>query len=331
MKHYRVKTVKGDLPVHVLAPEIFNGEYDRQSIFYVGGVWAVSTLAMLTNLTQALYRKATNGGGSFGKILWEMGRDRNHVSSFLGDRFSRYNHQAKYDAAGWRSLDLIYNYREKVKPQLKNNLEGWLTRYWIGKGENRQAVTNRLKIATDLLVSAFEKFTQEKEIRLLSIASGSAQAVVEAMKRCPHLNIKVNLIDADASAIAEAKRLVQEAGYADRFSFIHDTTKAMEAAAQRFKPHIIEMVGFLDDRPRKQAIALIDRIRQHLPEGGIFITCNIRNNREKIFLDWILLWPMIYRSEEEFADLLVHGGFETKNINLVYEPFQIHGIAVCRM
>lgn len=330
MEHYRIKTVKGELPVHVMAAEKFGGEYDRRSPLYVMGTWFFSSLAMLTNLSEALYRKVANGGGPLGKHLWEIGRDRDHVSSFAFDRLSRFNHQAKYGAAGWRSLDLFYNYHEKVKPLLNDDFEGWLTRHWIGKFENRQAVTNRLKISIKTLAEAIESFAAEKEVRLLSIASGSAQAVVEAMKRHTQLNIKAVLIDADISAINEAKQLIQKAGFNDQFSFVHNTTNALEKVAADFKPHIIEMVGFLDYRPRSQAIALIDRIRQQLPEGGCFITCNIRKNREKIFLDWILLWTMIYRSEEEFADLLVHGGFETKNINLVYEPFKIHGIAVCR-
>lgn len=318
------------MPVHVIAPDKFGGEYDRRNLFYVCGVWIASTFAMGTNLSQALYRKIARGGGPLDKILWDMGRDRNHISSFAFDRLSKFNSQAKYGAAGWRSLDLFYNYHEKIKPQLKGNVEGWITRHWIGKFENRQAVTNRLKVAIDLLVATFSEFPAEKEIRLLSIASGSAQGVVEAMKRCPHLNIKVLLVDADASAINEAKNLVRAAGLNARFSYIHDTTKTLENDARAFQPHIIEMVGFLDYRPRKQAIALIDRIKIWLPEGGIFITCNIRKNREKIFLDWILIWPMIYRSEEEFADLLVQGGFPVENIRLVYEPFKIHGIAVCR-
>ena len=183
IKQYRIKTVKGELPVYVFDPDEFGGEYDRRNLFYVGGIWVTSMFAMGTNLVQALYRKASNGGGSFNKILWDMGRDRNHISSFAFDRLSKFNRQAKYGAAGWRSLDLFYNYHEKIKPQLKGNFEGWITRHWIGKFENRQAVTNRFKVVIDLLVAALSEFPAEKEIRLLSIASGAAQEVIEAMKR----------------------------------------------------------------------------------------------------------------------------------------------------
>ena len=331
MQHYQIQTLHGGIPVHVMAPEKFGGEYDRRSPLYVGAVWFASALALTTNLSQALSRKVTKGGGAtLGRILWDMGRDPNHVSCFLGDRFSQYNRLAKWGAAGWRSLDLFYNYRENVHPKLNRDFEGWITRQWIEKCENRQAVTNRLKIVVDLLARAFAEFTTGHEIRLLSVASGSAQAVIGAMKRSPAVNIKALLIDADESAIEESQRLVNEAGLQDRFSFVHGTTKVLEKTCGEFKPHIIEMVGFLDYRPREKAVHLIGRIRKHLPEGGIFITCNIRKNREKIFLDWILLWPMIYRSEEQFAELLLSGGFSPDKIQLIYEPFKIHGIAVCR-
>lgn len=211
MHQYMVKTNRGSVPVHVLAPEKFAGEYARGSRLYVSSVWLVSVLAMMTNFTQAAYRKATRGG-NFSEILWAMGRDTKHISSSFVDRFSRYNHQAKYGAAGWRSLDLLYNYHEKVKPALGRNVEGRITRHWIEKIENRQAVTNRLKIAVDLLTNSFDDFAGESEVRLLSVASGSAQAVVEAMKRRPHLNVKVVLIDFDHSALDEARKLVSESG-----------------------------------------------------------------------------------------------------------------------
>lgn len=324
-----INTEKGDVISRVAAAG--NGlECQRRSPFYIGGLWAVSAWAMVTNVTQGLLRKSRNGGAPLGKILWEMGRDPNHVSSSFFDRFSKYNRWAKYGAAGWQSLDLFYNYHEKTAPQLKEDMEGFLTRHWVEKMENRQAVTNRLKLVVEFLVRAFEKNRGESEIRLLSIASGSAQAVIEAMKKMPHLNVRALLIDMDVTAIGEAKRLTQEAGLAERFSFIHDSTQALEKAAADFCPHIIEMVGFLDYRPRQKAVELVKRIWEQLPEGGTFMTCNIRGNREKIFIDWVLLWPMIYRSESEFANILVRGGFSPEKIDLVYEPHRIHGIAFCQ-
>lgn len=114
-----------------------------------------------------------------------MGRDSSHISSFFVDRFSKYNHLAKVGAASWRSLELFYNYHGMVRPQLNRNLEGWLTRCWMGKVENRQAVTNRLKVVVRLLIEALNQFDNEPEVRVLSVASGSAQAIVEAIKECP--------------------------------------------------------------------------------------------------------------------------------------------------
>ena len=133
--------------ITTIAAEEFGGEHDRRSLSYIGVLWLVSIWAMITNCSKAFLKKLfEERNSSFGKTLWEMGRDANYISSFFVDRFSKYNHLAKVGAASWRSLELFYNYHEMVRPQLNRNLEGWLTRYWIGKMENRQAVTNRLKV-----------------------------------------------------------------------------------------------------------------------------------------------------------------------------------------
>jgi hypothetical protein len=59
--------------------------------------------------------------------------------------------------------------------------------------ENRQAVTNRLKPVMEFLNRAFEEKRDENAIRLLSIASGSARAVIGAMQKAPHLNARAHL------------------------------------------------------------------------------------------------------------------------------------------
>ena len=119
------KNLSNGVRVKTLKAEEFEGEHVRRSPAYIGILWAAGLWAMATNSSQALYRKAfKRRGDSFGKILWEMGRDSNHVSCFFGDRFSQYNHLAKVGAAGWRSLELFYKYHKKTKPELDGSLEG---------------------------------------------------------------------------------------------------------------------------------------------------------------------------------------------------------------
>ncbi len=314
-----------------LKAEEFGGEYEKRNSFYVLFLWIFSILAMITNISRAFRLKFFSGKNvSIKKILWDMGRDKRHFSGIFLDRFSRYNHRAKCDAASWRALDLFYNYHEKVLPRLKNDIEGKMTQLWMGKMENRQAIANRKKIVGRLLKKEFLKFSGKSEVRIVSIASGSAQAVIEVMKECLQLNIKAILIDVDRSALKEAEELVEMEGLKGRFSFVRGTPRKLKNVCKEFKPHIIEMVGFLDYLPEKKAIELISEIKGYLSEGGTFITCNIRKNREKIFLDWVLLWPMIYRNERQFSEVLIQGGFLSEKIRVIYEPFRIHGIAVCK-
>jgi hypothetical protein len=74
---------------------------------------------------------------------------------------------------------------------LNGDFEGAITRWWIGQMENRQAVTSRKKIVIALLIKAIRRFAHEPEVEILSVASGSAQAVVEAILPCPDIRVKV--------------------------------------------------------------------------------------------------------------------------------------------
>jgi len=323
--------VESGVTVIRMPAEEFGGEYRQTSPSYLLVLWLVSIWAMVTNLAQIFFIKIfKKRRDSLKKILWRMGRDKNHVSSAFFDRFSRYNHTIKYAAASWRALDIFYNYHRNIVPQLKRDLEGQLTNHWAAKMENRQAVTNRFKIVTKLLSSAISRFRHEDEIRILSIASGSAQAVIIAMKENPNLRVKAILLDTDKTALKEAERMATEFGLQDRFKFVRGSSAMLEEVCENFCPHIVEMVGFLDYLSDDQAGELIGRIKKILAPNGFLLACNINKNPEKIFLDWTLLWPMIYRNEEQFSNVLIHGGFSPENTEIIYEPFRIHGIAVCR-
>ena len=313
-----------------LPTEEYGLENRKVSFLYLGLLWLVSLIALVRNLGDAVFLKMfMKKGESFHRILWEMGRNKRHVSSFAVDRFSHLCHEIKANAANWRSLDICYNYLEKFRPK-DGGLANRLTDFWLRNLMNRQAITNRKKMLTNLLIKAFNKFRNEPEVRIVSFASGSAQAVIEAIKECPSINVKAVFIDIDPTALEESKRIAMAMGLNGNLNFVRGTLKTLNKVCNDFSPHIIEMVGLLDYLSKERALRLIQKIEQNLPKGGIFITCNIKKNPEKVLLDWVFLWPMVYRSKSKLAELLVKGGFSPENVEIIYEPQEIHGIGVCQ-
>ena len=41
-------------------------------------------------------------------------------------------------------------------------------------------------------------------------------------------------------------------------------------------------------------------------------------------------WPMIYRNTKQFTEIIIKGGFNSENSEIIYEPLKIQKIAVCR-
>jgi len=297
-------------------------EYRKRSWVYYLFAWAVGYWAAIKILLFGVITK---------KNLFEL---RDHIEK-INSLFD-YSDQLKIirkGAASWRALDVLYNYNRDYAGK-----DIWLKRiesqYWIGGAHNSQAIRNRLKLSKFELKKSISKYLpQETEIRIFSIASGSAQAVVEALSELimevGNFNFKVMLLDNDQTAIDASKKLAERAGMAARFTFVRGKTDQVQALMLAFQPQIVEMIGFLDYRPKVKAIELVRRIKNLLPTGGVFLTCNIRKNLEKPLVDFCLMWPMIYRSPVEFAEIFLKAGYPASSFRIVYEPFMIHGLAIC--
>lgn len=239
-------------------------------------------------------------------------------------------------SAGWQALYIIYNWYGHfgLKPTgLSRDPLAWL---WI-KIRNAQAVRNRLRIIVRELKEAIRKISSlgGEEIRIASIASGSAQSLFLAAKALReegfHRRIRILLVDLDQSALEKSLEL------ADHFDFprediisVKASTSSIERILKRneFHPHIIEMAGFLDYCQDRKAIFLIKTIHRLLIPGGFFFTCHIHPNFERHFLRWVLCWSMLYRSRQDFLGLIEKSGdWDTTAIT---EPHGIHTVAVCR-
>ncbi|MCK5044211.1 class I SAM-dependent methyltransferase family protein [Candidatus Parcubacteria bacterium] len=254
-------------------------------------------------------------------------KSNSEINTFWFDGLSSSCRKIKEGAKGWQALDIIYNYEFNKA----YNFRKFISNFWIGM-MNAQAVRNRLKLVNYLLKESIKKFSKEKEIRLLSIASGSAQGVIGVISDLKKENILVKavLLDLDPTAIEYAKKLAREYEVENQITFLNKSTRILQEVLNDFCPHVVEMIGFLEYRPRKQAIELISKIHRFLMPGGMFLTASISNNLERPFLYYVINWSMIYRTPEELSEVLFKSGFIASNCRIIYESHKIHNIVICQ-
>ena len=198
--------------------------------------------------------------------------------------------------------------------------------------DNSKAVRNRLKLVKRELKSAFIRFVSKGEkIELLSIASGSARSVIEAINETS-LNpdmIRASFLDKNPNALEYSKRLVNESDlHRYKFRWFNDTASNFPVYFENTKPNLIEMVGLLDYFSVEKTRSILKTIYDSLPSGGVLITANISDNHERKFITNIIGWHMIYKSAEELRSLAISAGFTADKIKIIHEPLRIHCILI---
>ncbi len=259
------------------------------------------------------------------KVIARKAGYKIHTNTFWFDGLCKESRMVKEDATTFKALDFLYNYEFGIRRGIK----GCFSDFW-GAMINVQALRNRLKIVKRELTEAVKEMRRLDEVRIVSIAAGSAQAVLEVMEKAVQdgINMKGLILDLDPRAIEYSKKLAEQKKLTDRIIFINKGANSIQKVCYDFRPHIIEMVGFMDYRPYKRAIRLVQQIYSLLEPNGIFITCNIRHNREAFFLKHVVNWTMIYRKPEMLIDIISKGGFSPEATRIIYEPHNIHGVAI---
>lgn len=236
-------------------------------------------------------------------------------------------------ACSWKALNIMYNWDGHFGIQ-NNYPHNLISDFWM-HSSNSKGLRNRLRIIIRELKKAIKKIAENsEEIRLLSIASGSAQSIFLAVKALRDENfnktVKLLLLDLDSSALENSLILAKKFNFPHKSVItVNTSTASLEKSLEvnKFYPNIIEMAGFLDYRSDPKAIKILQRIHQILPIGGFLITCNIHPNYASMFEFYVLRWPMIYRNMDEFIQLIERSG--NWEIQAYTEPNNLHTIAVC--
>ena len=309
--------------------------------FGVGGVMGLATMEACGRNCFAITRRLLQdrailkrGRIEYIQKVWrELQEDPEHMSSMLYDKYSGINKFIRVKAATSHALEMHYTYDEHVQ---NCHMDSVITRYmsdlWMKHSASSRAIRNRYAVVVQLLmevcVDMMEKYG---EVQIFSLASGSARAVVDALKAVhicyPHNRIAVLLVDFDPTALKKARADIERDAPFVEFTAKVGNVYRLEKITSRveeFAPNIIEMIGFLDYIDDHQAPRILRRLYDFEPDH--FMTCNVIPTLEAIALHAVVMWPrMVYRTTQELSMTLSAGGF--CNADIYAEPYHIHAVA----
>jgi len=237
------------------------------------------------------------------------------VNCWLGDGLTASGRRVRDGAKTWRALDTVYNFKEGKGP---NAIARLIDTFYMHI-RSAQAPRNRLKMAKETLWDAALHIRSERDstlanepVRILSLAAGSAQGVIEVMDglRKQGIRCEAFLVDTDPTAIAHARTLANTHGLSDSLQAVVGDVFRFKKLIGDFQPDIVEMMGLTDYLEDRQAVVLFKLIRMRLHRGGYFFTSNVHPNPERYFLEQVVNWgDMIYRTKHDLKNLLAEAGF----------------------
>ena len=201
--------------------------------------------------------------------------------------------------------------------------------------DNSKAVRNRLKFVKRELRLHLQNISKfDRDIEIMSIASGSSRAIIETVEEGSYLKgtkLSLTFLDNSDEAIIYSKDLSTRINHLPiKLNWIQDSAGSFLRGTSEQKYDIIEIVGLLDYFTDEKVVETFQGVYDRLEEGGILITSNINHNAEEKFITKVIDWPMIYRKAEELAELANQAKFEYNKMKVFYEPLRIHGMVVAK-
>ncbi len=230
-----------------------------------------------------------------------------------------------------RALEVLYQ-RGKTHSS-RGIFQKLAHRVWFGILNNSIAIRNRLKLTKKEIKTALDLLEKNENdsIHILSIASGSARAIIEVLRLLdvPKKTITAKFLDKNPEAIKYSQQLAKDLTQKYKLEWITDTAgNFYKHYSNGARPDIIEMVGLLDYFDQTKCITLLAFIYEYLRSGGVFITANIIHNRTQKFISKIAGWPVGSRTPEDVRDLALAAGFDPQKTKVVCEPLKIHAVLV---
>jgi len=167
--------------------------------------------------------------------------------------------------------------------------------------------------------------------RIMNLACGPNRELFDFLADCEHSEtIEALCVDIDSEALQYTNQYVNIFPHRASIRLMSENVIkwALGRATHHIEPQdIIYSAGLCDYLDPRLFRALITQCHRHLKPGGTLLLGNFTHYPDSIFLDKLLKWELIYRTEEEMKALFAPTPFGDR-VTIIAEQAQVNLFAV---
>ncbi|OPY74789.1 MAG: DNA-binding transcriptional dual regulator Crp [Syntrophorhabdus sp. PtaU1.Bin050] len=227
---------------------------------------------------------------------------------------SRFAERAYYKPRGYagdfQMMEMIYSNQPAGDGKLGKLMDAWC----LESAAARAVRGRRVFLKEQLEMLCEKKRNGQNPIRIMNLACGSNRELFDFLSTCPYTELVTALcIDADAQALEYTNRHVNVVPHSASVRLMSDNVVRWALGRMRHNfglQDIIYSAGLTDYLDDRVCAALVSRCHGHLEEGGVLILGNFGyKNHNKVFLDQVLQWKLIHRTEEDLKGIFAKTPF----------------------
>lgn len=256
---------------------------------------------------------------AFDQAHWLLERTRNGVTS-------------------WTALAAIYSSLLVLKAE--KGCRKWVAWFWFTQPE-AQAVRNRVLEVLDNtyhhLVKAW--LNGEKDLWVLSLACGSAQATIDALwfflRDYPDARtcVRLVLVDKNEESLELALQVAESRGLSGLVEVCCEDIATFAGRVEfQNKFIVVENSGFLDYRGDSSFVRTCNSGYRLIRPGGLYIAAQIGPSLWAMVTRWITGWPgLIRRDQRTFQHLMYQTEFAKMPMRFIVESNGIYRFVFCEV
>jgi hypothetical protein len=195
------------------------------------------------------------------------------------------------------------------------------------------AVRNRRVLLANE-ISATVNAGQNGAVKVMCMASGPATEVFDAFSLLQDkTRLKVTLMDIDLQALAFVDEIRTKQKLTNQMTLVNENLIALYLGRGKTKvepQNLIYSIGLIDYLNDKLVNKLLQYAYDNLVPGGRVILGNFHpRNPAKEFMDYVLEWNLIHRTEEDMNRLFLNSAFKRPSTRILFENEGVNLFAEC--